>query len=115
MLILRNLLKRVDLPSLISEVDKLDNCKLETTLVDLSKLTDVVKNVVVIKTIYDELLKKVNAIQTSNASNLGKKADYNTNISEIKKKIFDHNHNKYITTTQEFKKLMVDNFAMRLA
>ena len=64
MLILRNLLKRVDLPSLISEVDKLDNCKLETDLVDLSKLTDVVKNVAVRKTVYDELVKKVNAIQS---------------------------------------------------
>ena len=64
MVILRNLLKRVDLPSLISEVDKLDNCKLETALVDLSKLTDVVKNVAVRKTVYDELVKKVNAIQS---------------------------------------------------
>ena len=33
-------------------------------------------------------------------SSLVKKADYNTKISEIEKKIIDHNHDKYITTTE---------------
>ena len=44
--------------NLKSEVDKLDIDKLETTSVDLSKLSDVVKNEVVNKTAYDELVKK---------------------------------------------------------
>ena len=39
--------------------------KLETTPVDLSKLSNVVKNEVVEQTVYDELLKKFNAIQTT--------------------------------------------------
>ena len=46
-------------------------------------------------------------------SGLTKKTDYNTKISEINKKIFDHNHHKYITTGK-FNKLMADNFAARL-
>ena len=29
-----------------------------------------------------------------------KKADYNTKISEIKNKVYDHNHDKYITTPE---------------
>ena len=33
-------------------------------------------------------------------SGLVKKPDYNTKISEIEKKVSDHNHNKYITTTE---------------
>ena len=61
-----------------SEIDKLDIGKLETTPIDLSKLNDVVKNVVVKKTVYDELVKKVNAIKTTDTSNLIRKADYKT-------------------------------------
>ena len=35
-----------------------------------------------------------------NVSNLVKKTNYNTKISEIEKKITDHNHEKYITTPE---------------
>ena len=47
-----------DLSHLKSKVDKLDTGKLETTPVDLSKLSTVVKNDVVKKAEYDELIKK---------------------------------------------------------
>ena len=60
--------KKVDLVSLKSEIDKLDIGKLETTPIDLSRLSDVVKNEVVKKTEYNELAKKVNAIQTTDTS-----------------------------------------------
>ena len=43
-----------------------------------------------------------------------KKTDYNTKISEIEKKLTDHNHDKYITTP-EFNKFTADIFATRLA
>ena len=46
------------LSNLKSKGDKLDIGKLETTSVDLSKLRDVVKNEVVKKTEYNELVKK---------------------------------------------------------
>ena len=87
--------EKVDLASLKSEVDKLDIDKLEivpTGLnslkskidrlnfdklvpvpVDLSKLIDVVKNDALKKTKYDELVKNVNAIHTTDTSNLVKK------------------------------------------
>ena len=83
--------EKVDLASLKCEVDKLDIDKLEKVpsglnslkikmdklvvdklvpvSVDLSKLSDAVKNNVVRKTQYDELVKKVNAIQTTNSCN----------------------------------------------
>ena len=70
--------KKVYLASLKSETDKLDIGKSEITSGDLSKLSYVVKNKVVVKDCNDELVKKVNAIQTSNDENLVKKADYNT-------------------------------------
>ena len=58
---------------------------METTPIDLSKLSDVVKNEVVKKTEYNELVLKVNVIQTS-ASNLLEKTDYDPKIGEIEKK-----------------------------
>ena len=58
------------LSSLKSKIDKLDIGKLETIPIDLSKLGNVVNNYVVRKTEYDELVKKVNNINTTDTSNL---------------------------------------------
>ena len=43
-----------------------------------------------------------------------KKADYDTKISELDKKITDRKHGKYITIP-EFNKLTAENFTARLA
>ena len=56
--------------------------------VDLSKLSDVVKNDVVKKTVYDKLVAKVNSIDTS-AFVLRTK--YDPNKTELEKKIPDTN------------------------
>ena len=140
--------------------------------VDLGKLSDVVKNDVVKKTVYDQLVAKVNNINPSDfvlktkyqtdktklqkkvpdvtyfvkktkltelenkipdvsnlatktastggenkipsVSNLVKKADYNTKVTEIEKKLSDRNHNKYITTLG-FNTLAADIFNAILA
>ena len=47
-------------------------------------------------------------------SNLVKKTDYNTNVSDIENKLNNHNHDKYIDTP-EFNKLAADVFNARLA
>ena len=100
---------KTNLASLKTEVDKLDIDKLAPVPVDLSKLSDVVKNDVVKKTVYDKLVAKVNSIDTSgfvlktkydtdkselenkipDTSGLVKKTDYNTKITEIEGKIPD--------------------------
>ena len=54
-----------NLASLKTEVDKLDFNKLVPVPVDLSKLSDVVKNDVVQKNVYDKLVAKVSSIDTS--------------------------------------------------
>ena len=54
-----------DLASLKAEKDKLDIDKLVPVPVDLSKLSDVAKNDIVKKTVYDKLAAKVNNIDTS--------------------------------------------------
>ena len=47
-------------------------------------------------------------------SNLVKKTDYNTKVTEIETKLNNHNHGKYIDTS-EFKKLTADVFNARLS
>ena len=56
---------KTKLASLKPEADKLDIDKLAPVPVDLSKLSDVVKNDVVKKAVYDNLAAKVNNIDTS--------------------------------------------------
>ena len=41
-----------------------------------------------------------------------KKTDYNTKVTEIENKVNNHNHDKYIDTS-EFNKLVVDVFNAR--
>ena len=100
--------------SLKTEVDKSDIDNLVPIPVDLSKLSDVVKNDVVKKTEYNKLVTKVNGIDTTNfvsktkyerdrsdfeekiskveekipdVSSLAKKTDFNAKISEVEGKI----------------------------
>ena len=51
-------------------MEKKDIDYLKIVPVDLHKITNVLKNDVVKNTVYDEVVKKVNAIQTNDASNL---------------------------------------------
>ena len=96
-----------NLAGLKTEVDKLDINKLVPVPIDLSKPSDVVKNDVVKKTLYDKLVAKENNIDTSgfvlktkydtdkselenkipDTSGLVKKTDYNAKITEIEGKI----------------------------
>ena len=86
----------------------------------MSKLSDVLRRDVVKKTVYNQLVAKVNNIDTNEFvlktkyqtdktelekkflmllnNSLVKKSDHNTNISELEKKLTDPNHGKYITT-----------------
>ena len=77
-----------NLTSLKTEVDKLDINKLVPVPVDLSKLSDVVKNDVVKKDVYDKLVTKVNNINTSD---FVLKTTYSTDKTELGKKIPDVN------------------------
>ena len=139
--------------NLKTEIDKIDVDKLATVPVDLSKLSNVVKNNVVKKTDYDKLVTKVDNIDTSglvkktdyntkiteiegkipdisglatktalttvenkipSISDLVKKTDYNTKITDIENKFNNHNHDKYVATS-EFNTLAANVFNARLA
>ena len=124
---------KTNLANLKTEVDKLDIDKLAPVPVDLSKLSDVVKNDVVKKTVYDKLVAKVNSIDTNafvlknkydadksevgnkipNTSDLVKRTYYNTKITEIKGKIPDISSlaTKTALTTVENKIPNINNLA----
>ena len=82
-----NVFKKTDLASLKSEFDRLDIDKLESTPVDLIKLTNAVKNEVVEKTVYDQLVKKVDAIQTRDNTNLVKELTMTQILMKLKRKL----------------------------
>ena len=74
---------KTNLANLKTEVDKLDIDKLAPVPVDLSKLSDVVKNDVVRKTVYGKLVAKVNNTDTSDFV----KTKYQTDKTELENKI----------------------------
>ena len=76
---------KTNLANLKTEVDKLDIDKLVSVPVDLSKLSNVVKNVVK-KDVYDKLVAKVNDIDTSG---FVLKTKYDKDKSELDNKIPD--------------------------
>ena len=76
---------KTNLANLKTEVDKLDLDKLAPIPVDLSKLSDVVKNDVK-KPANDKLVAKVNNIDTSD---IVLKNKYNADKTELEKKIPD--------------------------
>ena len=79
------------LASLKNELDKLNIDKVIPGPVDLKKLSAVVKNDVVKKTVYDKLVAKVNNIDTSRfvlkTTDDTDKSDLEKNISDADKKI----------------------------
>ena len=85
------------LNSLKTKVDKLSVDQLVSVSVDLKTFSDVVDKEAVKKDMHDELVKKISAIQTTDTSNVIKKADYDIEIEEIDKKITTHDYGKYNT------------------
>ena len=98
---------KINLANLKTEVDKLDIDKLVPVPVDLSKLSDMVENVVIKKTDYNAKITEIenkipdisnlatktalNTVENKipDTSGLVKKTDYNTKITEIEGKIPD--------------------------
>ena len=77
---------KTNLASLKTEVDELDIDKLAPVPFDLSELSDVVKNNLAKKAVYDKLVAKVNNIDTND---FVLKTKYQTDKTELEKKIPD--------------------------
>ena len=81
-----NLALKTNLTKLKAEIDKLDVDKLKAASVYLSKLSNVVNNKFVKKTVYDKLVAKVNNCDTSV---FVLKTKHNTDKSNLEKNISD--------------------------
>ena len=68
--------KKTNVAGLKSDIDILDIDELKTNPLDLSNLSNVVNNEVVKKTVYNDFVENVNAIQTTDASNFMTKSDF---------------------------------------
>ena len=128
---------KANLANLKTEVDKLDIDKLKPVPTDLSKLNDAVKNDIVKKADYNNLVTTVDNIDTSGfalktkydtdkseienkipgTSGLIKKTDYSTKITEIESKIPDISNlaTKTALTTVENKIPDISNLATKTA
>ena len=100
--------------NLKTDADKLDIDKLAPVLVDLSKLSDVVKTDVVKKSVYDKLVAKVNNIDTSD---FVLKTKYNTDKTELENKTPDVSNlvEKTRLTELENKTSDISNLATKTA
>ena len=82
-----------NLASLKTEVDQLDIDKMTSVPIDLAKLSNVVKNDIVKKTEYDNLVNKLNGIDNTNFVSRTKYekdgSDFEDKINKIEKKILD--------------------------
>ena len=110
---------KTNLANLKTEVDKLDIDKLVSIPADLSKLSNLIKNVVIKKTVYDKLVAKVNAIPLNNidTSDFVLKTKYQTGKTEIENKIPDVSNpvKKTKLTELENKILGISNLATKTA
>ena len=94
--------------------------ELETKIPDVSnlvkkaKLTDLENKIPDISSLATKTALTAVENKIPSVSNLVKKTDYDTKITEIEKKLTDHNHDKYITTP-DFNTLAADIFNARLA
>ena len=99
-----NLALKLNLAKLKAEVDKRDLDKLKTVPVDLSKLSNVVNNEDIKKTVYDKLVAKLNKIDTSGFI---LKTKYNTDKSNLEKKISDADK-KFLILVNLLKKQIIE-------
>ena len=77
---------KTSLANLKTEIDELDIDKLAPVPVDFSKLSDVVKHNVTKKPVYDNLVAKVNNIDTSD---FVLKTTYNDDKTELENKVLN--------------------------
>ena len=85
-----------------------------SNLVEKEKLTELENKIPDVSSLATKTALTAVENKIPSVSNLVKKTDYDTKITEIEKKLTDHNHEKYITTPV-FNNLAADVFNARLA
>ena len=86
----------------------------KTDFVKKTKLTELESKVQDVSSLATKTALTTAENKICDVGSLVKKANYDTKISDLEKKLSDHNHDKYITTP-EFNTLAADIFIVRLA
>ena len=100
--------------------DQTDKTELEkknpdvTNFVKKTKLTELENKILDVSSLATKTALTAVENKIPDVSSIVKKTDYNTKITEIEKKLTDHNHDKYIATP-EFNTLAASVFNGRLA
>ena len=84
-----------------------------TDFVKKTKLTELENKIPDISNLATKVALNTVENKIPSVSSLVKKTDYNTKITEVENKLNNHNHDKYIDTS-EFDKLAADVFNARL-
>ena len=120
------LLKKPVYDKIVAEVNNIDTIdfvlktELEKKIPDVSnlakkeKITELENKIPDVSTLVTKTALTAVENKIPSVSNLVKKTDYNTKVTEIENKLNNHNHDKYIDTS-EFNKLAADVFNARLA
>ena len=108
-----NLVKKIKLTELENKIPDISNLATKTALTTVENKIPDISNLATktALTTVENKIPDVTNLATKTAlttvenkipsvSNLVKKTDYNTKITEIEKKLTDHNHDKYITTPE---------------
>ena len=98
----------IDKTELEKKIPDVSNLVKKTKLTELENKISDISNLAT-KTALTTVENKIPSV-----SNLVKKTDYNTKVTEIENKLTNHNHDKYIGTS-EFNKFAADVFNARLA
>ena len=85
-----------------------------TNLVKKTKLTELENKIADFSSLATKTALTAIENKISDVRSLAKKTNYDTKISDLEKKLIDHNHDKYITTP-EFNTLAASVFNARLA
>ena len=110
----KNDIEKADYSKLVTKVENIDTSGLVKKTDYNTKITKIKGKIpdssnLATKTALTTVENKIPSI-----SNLVKKTDYNTEITDIENKLNNHDHDKYINTS-EFNKLAVDVFNARIA
>ena len=110
----KNVVKKADYNELVTKVDNIYTSGLVKKTDYNTKITEIEGKIPDISNLATKAALTTIENKIRNISNLVKKTDYNTKITDIENKLNNHDHDKYLNTS-EFNKVAADLFNARIA
>ena len=113
-LVKNDVVRKTDYNKLVTKVDNIDTSGLVKKTDYNTKITEIEDKIPDIRGLAKKTALTTVENKIPSISGLVKKTDYNTKITDIENKLNNHNHDKYVATS-EFNTLAADVFNARLA